>query len=144
MKFEFKELSEKRDILSTYRIYKDCMYMPTEEKFNKKAEGFLKADNVKILACLSEQEIKGVVVASFLETGAIRIIGIAVELSSRKAGVGSYMVKRIMNDFMPSSIIAETDIDAVGFYKKCGFNVVEFTENYGGESVVRYKCELKR
>ena len=35
------ELTHKNDILQTYEIYKHCMFMPTEEKFNQKVEQFL-------------------------------------------------------------------------------------------------------
>jgi len=40
------------------------------------------------------------------------------------------------------SVYAETDNDAVGFYKKNNFSVTEFSECYDGETVIRYKCEL--
>jgi len=41
------ELTHKNDILQTYEIYKHCMFMPTEEKFNKKVEQFLNNTNEK-------------------------------------------------------------------------------------------------
>ena len=143
MKFDFKELFDKNEILSTYNIYKACMYVPTEEKFEKKIDDFLQGGNAKMFACLYGQEIKGVVLISFLESGVVQINGIAVDLPMRRMGLGSYMIKSIMRIFEPSSIIAETDKDAVSFYKKCGFSIDEFVEKYGGEMVVRYTCELR-
>ena len=51
------ELAHKNDILQTYEIYKHCMFMPTEEKFNKKVEQFLNNNSVKIFACFSHGKI---------------------------------------------------------------------------------------
>ena len=42
------------------------------------------------------------------------------------------------------SVYAETDNDAVGFYRKNGFNIMEFSETYDGATVVRYKSELTK
>ena len=51
------ELTHKNDILQTYEIYKHCMFMPTEEKFNKKVEQFLNNNSVKIFACFSHGKL---------------------------------------------------------------------------------------
>ena len=53
------------------------------------------------------------------------------------------MIKQVINDYSLLSVYAETDDDAVGFYQKNGFSIIEFAETYDGETVVRYKCELK-
>ena len=40
MNLKLRELTLKNKILQVYEIYKHCMFMPTEEKFNnKKTEG---------------------------------------------------------------------------------------------------------
>ena len=136
------ELTHKNDILQTYEIYKHCMFMPTEEKFNKKIDQFLNDNSIKIFACFNQVEIEGVIVVSFVEQSKIEIIGIAVDLSARGKGIGSYMINQIVNDYSLISVYAETDNDAVGFYLKNNFSVTEFYETYDGETVVRYKCEL--
>ena len=138
------ELTHKNDILQTYEIYKHCMFMPTEEKFNKKVEQFLNNNSVKIFACFNQGEIVGVIVISFSEQRKIEIIGIAVELSARDKGIGSYMINQIVKYYGLISVYAETDNDAVGFYLKNNFSVTEFYETYGDETVLRYKCELNR
>ena len=53
------------------------------------------------------------------------------------------MIKQVINDYSLLSVYAETDNDAVGFYRKNGFSIMEFSESYDRETVVRYKCELK-
>ena len=144
MKLKLIELTNKQDVCKTYEIYKHCMFMPTEEKFNKKIDTFLIDNSIKIFACFNRGEIVGVIVILFLERNKIEIIGIAVVLSARSKGIGSYMIKQVINNYDLLSVYAETDNDAVGFYQKNGFSVTEFSEIYDGEKVVRYKCELNR
>ena len=136
------ELTHKNDILQTYEIYKHCMFMPTEEKFNKKVDLFLNDIFVKIFACFEQDKIVGIMVVSFKEQKKIEIIGIAVDVSARGKSIGSYMIKQVINNYDLLSVYAETDNDAVGFYQKNNFSITEFSEIYDGETVIRYKCEL--
>ena len=142
MELKLIELTHKNDVCKTYEIYKHCMFLPTEEKFNNKIDTFLIDNSVKIFACFNQGEIVGVIVISFSEQRKIEIIGIAVELSARGKGIGSYMINQIVNDYGLVSVYAETDNDAVGFYQKNGFNITAFSEIYDGETVVRYRCKL--
>ena len=142
MELNLMELTDKNEICKTYEIYKDCMFMPTKEKFNKKIDQFLNDNSIKIFACLNQVEVEGVIVVSFVEQSKIEIIGIAVDLSARGKGIGSYMINQIVNDYSLISVYAETDNDSVVFYQKNDFSITEFYETYEGETVVRYKCEL--
>ena len=144
MDLELRELTLKKEILQTYEIYKHCMFMPTEEKFNNKVDLFLNDNSVKIFACFEQDKILGVMVVSFIEQQKIEIIGIAVDASVRGKGVGSYIINQVINNYGLLSVYAETDNDAVEFYRNNGFNIVEFSETYGNETVVRYKCELTK
>ena len=144
MEHKLIELTNKDEVCRTYEIYKHCMFMPTEEKFDKKIDLFLNDNSVKIFACLNQGKIIGVMVVSFIEEKKIEIIGIAVEISTRGKGVGSYMINQVVKYYGLISVYAETDNDAVGFYLKNNFSVTEFYETYGDETVLRYKCELNR
>ena len=144
MDLKLRELTLKNEILQTYEIYKRCMFMPTEEKFNNKVDLFLNDNSVKIFACFEQDKILGVMVVSFIEQRKIEIIGIAVDVSARGKGIGSYMINQVVNNYGLLSVYAETDNDAVGFYRKNNFSVAQFSENYGNETVVRYKCELTK
>ena len=144
MNLKLRELTLKNEVLQTYEIYKHCMFMPTEEKFNKKADLFLNDGSVKIFACFSHGKIVGVMVVSFTEQKKLEVLGIAVDLSVRGKGVASYMITQAINNYGLLSVYAETDNDAVGFYRKNDFSVTKFCETYDGETVVRYKCELTK
>ena len=142
MYLKLRELTLKNEILQTYGIYKHCMFMPTKEKFNNKVDLFLNDNSVKIFACFEQDEVLGVMVVSLIEQKKIEIIGIAVNSSVRGKGIGSYMINQVVNDYGLLSVYAETDNDSVGFYRNNDFSIVEFSEIYGDEPVVRYKCEL--
>ena len=144
MDLTLRELTFKNEILQIYEIYKHCMFMPTEEKFNIKVDQYLNDNSVKIFACFEQDKILGVMVASFIEQKKIEIIGISVDVSARGKGIGSYMINQIINHYGLLSIYAETDNDAVGFYRRIGFDITEYTETYGDETVVRYKCKLTK
>ena len=144
MNLKLRELTLKNEILQTYGIYKHCMFMPTKEKFNNKVDLFLNDNSVKIFACFEQDEVLGVMVVSFIEQKKIEIIGIAVNSSVRGKGIGSYMINQVVNDYVLLSVYAETDNDSVGFYRNNDFSIVEFSEIYGDEPVVRYKCELTK
>ena len=142
MDLTLRELTFKNEVLQTYEIYKHCMFMPTEEKFNIKVDQYLNDHSVKIFACFEQNKILGVMVGSFIEQKKIEIIGIAVDASVRGKGVGSYMINQIVTYYGLTSVYAETDNDAIGFYQKNNFSITEFSEIYDGETVIRYKCEL--
>ena len=144
MNLKLRELTLKNEILQVYEIYKHCMFMPTEEKFNNKVDLFLNDNSVKIFVCFEQDKIVGIMVVSFKEQKKIEIIGIAVDVSTRGKGIGSYMINQVINNYGLLSVYAETDNDAVGFYRKNGFNIMEFSETYGAETVIRYKCELTK
>ena len=85
-----------------------------------------------------------IVVISFVEQHKIEIVGIAVDLSARNKGIGSYMINQMTQGLVLVSVYAETDDDSIGFYRKNGFSITEFSETYDGETVIRYKCELTK
>ena len=136
------ELIQKDEMLQTYEIYKHCMFMPTEEKFHKKVDRFLEDSSIKFLACFDQGKRVGVMAVSFMEPMKIEIMGIAVDVAARGKGVGSYMISQAVNDYDLLSVYAETDKDAVGFYRNNGFRIGEIYETYGDETVIRYQCEL--
>ena len=144
MDLKLRELTLKNEILQVYEIYKHCMFMPTKEKFNNKVDLFLNDNSVKIFVCFEQDKIVGIMVVSFKEQKKIEIIGIAVDVSTRGKGIGSYMINQVINNYGLLSVYAETDNDAVGFYQKNNFSITEFSEIYDGETAIRYKCELTK
>ncbi len=143
MELKLIELTDKSEIRKTYEIYKHCMFMPTKEKFNSKIDKFLCDKSIKIFACIQQDKIKGVISVLFTEQDKVEILGIAVDISTRSKGIGSYMINQLVSDYRLTFVLALTDDDAVDFYKKCGFSATKFTKtHHDGETVVHYRCEL--
>lgn len=143
-KYSLLEFTDKNELSKAYNIYKSCMFMPTEEKFSKKVSEYAADDSVKIFGCLYKNKTVGVVVITFNGEFSSEILGIAVDEVYRHKGVGSYMIKGIAEKYNLRFLFAETDGDGVGFYRKNGFEIKEFTANFNGELVARYRCELIR
>lgn len=138
---EITELTDMNGVGRIYDIYKYCMFMPTEEKFRRKMEAYLKDDSVRIFACSDRGKTRGAAAVLFHDRQRIEILGIAVDESVRNHGIASYMIAELIDHFGLTSVYAETDKEAVGFYRRNGFAVAETAKTFGGETVVRYKCE---
>ncbi|EEL50396.1 MULTISPECIES: GNAT family N-acetyltransferase [Bacillus cereus group] len=93
-------------------------------------------------------ENKNAILYSYQEHGCIgielmkenkaRICHIAVSPNSRYQGIASVMIKKVIHMHELIYTEAETDNDAVGFYKKCGFTITSLGEKYPG--VERFHC----
>ena len=73
-----------------------------------------------------------------LALGEIEIIHIAVALEYRGTGIGKKMIQQISRQHNPARIKAETDKDAVDFYKRCGFSITSLGGKYPG--IERFLC----
>jgi ribosomal protein S18 acetylase RimI-like enzyme len=76
------------------------------------------------------------------KTHEIEIKHIAIQTKYRHKGLGQELIKEISNLFPNIELIAETDKDAVNFYKKVGFEIVSLGEKYPG--IERFKCVYKK
>ena len=140
---ELLELTTKNELLPLYEVYKDCMYLPNEDKYREKIQSWLMDDWIHIFACVHDSKRKGLLVLKFTSTDQAEIIGLSVEEGCRKQGHGTFLIEKIQEHFPKLKLAAETDADAVGFYSKTGFKITEIQKNYGGEMVIRYLCAKK-
>ena len=114
------------------------VFNPTKEKLLNRAEKYLNTDNIFIYALNDNGEYKGIAVFVILEN-TVTILDIAVKPEFQKQGIGSKLIDFIKKKFKVEKIVAETDNDAVNFYKKYGFSIEEIETDYETE---RYKCTL--
>ncbi len=123
-----------------YDIYSACMFEPTFDKFKIKAEQMQKDSSVSVYGYFSNEKIIGVI--STQETDkTVEIIGIAVHTKERHSGIGTKLIDYV-KDKSSKPIIAETDSDAVVFYKKYGFNIKEIIVSKSNVSYSRHVCTL--
>ena len=130
-----------------FSIYAPCMYQPTYEDYKALMEKFLSDPSVKIFVCDMDGEKAGILVlkeieaAEGSETGVeAEILGIAVRKDLRGKGIGKEMVCQVMEAEHLKKITAQTDDDAIGFYRKSGFEAERVVIEYPNGSVVRYNC----
>ena len=72
----------------------------------------------------------------------LEICHIAVSENARGRGCGSAMIAALHSKYN-MSIQAETDDDAIGFYRKCGFEATAINKQYGDNTVRRWVCVLE-
>lgn len=89
-----------------------------------------------IYAYKDNGEYKGIVVFNIAKSSAA-ILDIAVKPEHRGQGIGSKLIDFIFNSFNVDSIAAETDDDAIGFYKKYGFTIADTKVEF---ETKRYTC----
>ncbi|MCR5803888.1 MAG: GNAT family N-acetyltransferase [Clostridia bacterium] len=122
-----------------FEIYAPCMYQPVFEKYRTKMEQYCSDPAMKIYVCEDYKQKIGMMIID--HSGDVpEIVGIAVSSRCRGQGAGRLMVERIMESEGIRSLKAQTDEDAIEFYRKCGFKDEKEIIEYPDGSAVRYNC----
>ena len=122
-----------------FLLYSSCMYQPTYEEYKLRMEGYLNDPSVKVFVC----EKAGMMILKYSGSVA-EIIGIATSEKLRGQGIGKNMIRSVMESEHLERLEAQTDDDAIGFYRKCGFDEEKIVVDYPNGSVVRYNCVIYR
>ena len=117
------------------------MYMPTKEKQNSRADMYKSDASVSAFACEDNGSICGTIILRHIANDEFEIMGIATHTACRNQGVASRLIDYAVETLKCRALKAETDDDAVGFYRKYGFQIYSLGEKYPG--CVRYLCTLK-
>ena len=117
-------------------------YNPTQEKLEKVTKEYSQSLNVHPFGAFESNQLIGFIVIKNIneQHKDYEIIDIAVQKQYRKLGVASKLIDYVIKNFDMVSLSAETDEEAVGFYKKYGFSV---KLAHVIENVNRYRCEYK-
>ena len=116
------------------------VFNPTSERLLSRAEKYQADDKTSVFAYSENGEYKGIIVFK-TEDNTAEILDIAVIPEYKGNGIGSRLIDYIFNRFEVNKITAETDDDAIGFYKKYGFTVTDTKVNHDTK---RYVCEYPR
>ncbi len=87
----------------------------------------------------SENKIIAILGLKYIDIGSYEILHIAVLPEFRGLGLGNKIIESIIKKKDIEKLIAETDDDAVLFYKKCGFEIRLLESDY--KQSKRYLCE---
>ncbi len=118
-------------------LLKPSVYDPTPERLKSRAEKYSADKNTFAYACKKDGIYVGIVVFR-MENNTAEILDIAVNPKYRKKGIGKSLIDFILNQFPVDTITAETDDEAVEFYKRCGFNMIGFGMKCNNK---RYICK---
>lgn len=109
--------------------------MVTEQKIQPILSEY-NISNRHLIGAFSGDRLIGVIGVEMTdEICAIKHISVPDE--NRMQGIGKKLILYIAHHFPNKHLIAETDEDSVGFYRKCGFQCKSFESQYGK----RYRCE---
>ena len=122
---------------SIYHLLVPSVFNTTPERLLSRAEKYQADDKTSVFAYSENGEYKGIIVFK-VEDNTAEILDIAVIPEYKGNGIGSRLIDYIFTRFAVSKIIAETDDDAIGFYKKYGFSVIDTRLN---RDTKRYVCE---
>ena len=125
-----------------FAVYKHCMYKPTFEKYRNAMRVVVCDAHSKIYFCEDNGSIVGMLVMK-KEADKAEIVGVAVSEEYRHQGIAKQMLRHAIAEEGLQAVFAQTDDDAVGFYRKCGFEVMKEDIEYPDGVRVRYNCELK-
>lgn len=130
--YSVKENMQNNEI---FELLAPSVYNPTLERLQSRAKKYEDNENAYIFV-FKENVYKGIVVFEIKDNNAT-ILDIAVKPEYQGMGIGSKLIDFIFNQFGVHSITAETDDDAIGFYKKYGFTVAKTETKFNTK---RYIC----
>jgi len=116
-------------------------YMPTEEKLRRVADKYEADSNIFAFAHRENGLVGGTILLRRLFNDDFEILSIATDANHRNHGIASRLISFAASELKCASIQAETDDDAVGFYRKYGFDIISLGEKYPG--TIRYLCTLQ-
>ena len=131
-----KEIITEPDIL---KLLAPSVFNPTEERLLNRAKKYQEDEETNVYVYKEDNEYKGIVVFEIFDS-TVTIIDIAVNPEHQGKGIGSKLIDFIFNSFNTQNITAETDNDAIGFYKKYGFIVADTKVEFDTK---RYVCVCK-
>jgi ribosomal protein S18 acetylase RimI-like enzyme len=120
-------------------IRKLLSFATSVEKVEEEYDLYIHSSERKLYGFTSGDKLVGCIGVKFLNEGEYEIKHIAVEPKHRGKGLGHKMIDNIG---YCTRITAETDQDAVLFYKKLGFEITSLGEKYPG--VERFRCVLEK
>ena len=127
----------KQNVKEAKGLLSHCIWKPTDEKINEIISKYFSGDNMRLFLLSDSSGLIGIRDAG---KKIIEICHIAVSADKRKKGTGRLLIQEIIDYTNCIKIFAETDDDAVEFYRKCGFKIKSLGEKYQG--IVRYYCEM--
>lgn len=120
-------------------VLKESVFNPTKEKLSKRASYYQNKESIVSYGYLSGDIILGLIVIDTANKDEITILDIAVRKDQQRNGFGRKLLNHVIVKYNPKVLIAETDDDAVEFYRKNGFEIFNLEERFS--NCIRYECK---
>ncbi|MNR27515.1 Acetyltransferase (GNAT) family protein [compost metagenome] len=111
---------------------------PDDDSLQLALSEYEKDEDAWLFAYESEGILVGIIGFKMNAKQEMTLNHLAVEPESRGVGFGRGMLLEIIEDMQPTRITAETDEEAVQFYRNVGFVISSLGEKYPG--VERFQC----
>ena len=132
----FTDIKDHLDNPVVREILAECVFDNSPEGLDNKAAEYRRKESWHLYGWVEDGEILGV--CGFeAHTDWVEILHIAVARHAQRHGIGGAMV-RALRETYKITVEAETDDDAVEFYRKCGFETTAM-QKY---NVRRWVCVL--
>ena len=134
----FTDIKQKMDDTIVHRIISYASFDASPEGIAKIVKKYESSPNLHFYAWIQNDKILGIC-GYEVHTDKVEIHLLAVDENARSRGVGSAIVTALQEKYS-KDVEAETDDDAVIFYRKRGFETTEFIHEKRGK---RHNCLLK-
>ncbi|OBR65233.1 acetyltransferase [Paenibacillus oryzae] len=119
-----------------------CCMWPDEEKIAQELSAYLEDDSRSLLGEVIDHTLVGLMGITRISNEKVILKHIAVKEEYRNKGIGKKMLQAYIANQRISLLEAETDLEAVDFYRRIGFQISSLGEKYKG--VERFKCQYTK
>lgn len=119
------------------KVLAPCVYKPTEEKLSHIVTQYLTMNHLSLYGYVRNHQLVGVIGVEHPEANQAIINHISVLEAHRGQRIATKMMDYVIDVLAPKRLIAETDDDAIDFYRRYGFHCHEKDAVQG---IVRYRC----
>jgi len=115
---------------------------PDEEKIVQELNTYLEDESRILLGEFIDHTLVGLMGIIQISHEKAVLKHIAVKEEYRNKGIGKTMIQAYIKTQKVNILEAETDVEAVDFYRKIGFQISSLGEKYKG--VERFKCQYTK
>jgi ribosomal protein S18 acetylase RimI-like enzyme len=133
-----EDISSELENPRLWEVLAPAVYNPTPTRLDQIRARYRMEPTWRLLGCRSGATIIGCIGLELGANDAATIRHIAVIPERRGEGIGRALIQQALRTFMLTQISAETDHNAVEFYRACGFAVQSLGEKYPG--TIRFLC----
>lgn len=117
-------------------------YAASEEKAETEYKKYITLRDRQLYGFMDGEAMGGCIGIEIVDADVLEIKHIAVAPEQRGSGLGRAMIQAVQGKLKPNVMVAETDLEAVGFYRSLGFEIRSLGEKYPG--VERFLCRLEK